>query len=329
MENVEFDNRNEQSENEDAKSENDQKNDSSKKEERPKRRVGRPSKSVIKQPKPKNGVVTSPSDARHYMEFLYDKPLIFRKLWSFFKLMAVDKIHLSFLKDSIIMNCSDHHKKSNIRVTINCNEVNHYYCKNELDIGLLCKNPELIMSTIDKSYNSLLLLSTHDNVQKNIQIVLKNDIDIEETHKIELIGEYDRVETSSKFLDDDYMIKFTLPGKYFKKMISDIRTFSDQITIKQDDKNEALMFEYVKCDKKIKSLHVIKNNKSISLESKLKEDDTFRTSFKIDYVKPLSSSIMSEHIKICADENKPLLFIIDIDACIQVRVLTDIVDNRS
>ena len=272
----------------------------------------------------------TPSDAEHYIEFLYDKPLIFKKLWQFFKLLACDKLHLSFMKDCIIIYCHDHHKKSYIRVKINCNEVNHYYCERELDIGLLCKNPELIMSTIDKSYNSILFLSTHDNIQKNIEIVLKNEIDIEETHKIELIGEYDKNNNDKKFLDEDYKIKFKLNGKYFKKMISDIKTFSDILNIRQDDKDESLMIEYIKHDKKIKSNHVMKNSEAINLRSALTEDETFRTSVKVDYIKPLSSALLAESIEIYADEIKPLKFIINLDEkCIQICILTEIIDQRS
>jgi hypothetical protein len=272
----------------------------------------------------------TPSDAEHYIEFLYDKPLIFKKLWQFFKLLACDKLHLSFMKDCIIIYCSDHHKKSHIRVRIDCNEVNHYYCEKELDIGLLCKNPELIMGTIDKSYNSILFLSTHDNNQKNIEIVLKNDIDIEETHKIELIGEYDKTNNDEKFLDEDYKIKFKLNGKYFKKMVSDVKTFSDILVIRQDDRDENLMLEYIKHDKKIKSLHNMKNSAAINLRSALTEDETFRTSIKIDYIKPLSSALLSESIEVYADEIKPLKFIINLDEkCIQICILTDIIDQRS
>ncbi len=293
-----------------------------------KRGPGRPRRTPVRQPRPKNGIVASPTDPRHYVEFLFDKPLIFKKLWQFFKLMAVDRLHLLFDKESITIYCSDHHKKSNIRVKINCNEVNHYFCENELDIGLSCKNPELIMSTIDKTYNSILFLSSKDNIQKNIQVVLKNDIDIEEAHKIELIGEYDRMENQEKFADEDYAVKFNLPGKYFKKVVSDIKTFSDQMTIRQDGPDDNLMFEYIKNDKKVKSLYTIKNNSSVNLKSKLSEDDTFRTSIKIDYIRPISSALLSENITIYADENKPMMFIINMDPAVEMRILTQIVDNR-
>lgn len=298
-------------------------------EEKPKqRRPGRPRKIAAQQPKPRNGVVLNPSDVQHYIEFLYDRPLIFKKLWQFFKLMAVEKIRMSFMKDSIIMYCSDHHNKSHIRVKINCDKVNHYYCEKDLDICLLCKNPELIMSTIDKTYNSILFLSTHDNIQKNIQIVLKNEIDIEETHKIELIGDYDKVVNDEKFLDEKYAIKFKLYGKYFKKMISDIRKFSDTICIRKDGKDDNLVFEYIKHDKKIKSSHIIKNNEAISLRDNLVDDDSFRTSFKIDYVKPISSALLDDNIEIYADENKPLKFLIQMDDIMHITILTDIIDNR-
>lgn len=299
------------------------------KKESVKRAPGRPRKTAPRTPKPKNGIVRTPSDSIHFVEFLYDKPLVFKKLWQFFKLMAVDKIQINFTKDNIFMWCHDHHKKSHIRVKINCSETNHYFCQEDLEIGLLCKNPELVINTIDKTCNSILFLSTQDNTQKNIQIVLKNDIEFEDVHKIELIGEYDRIEDNEKFMDDDYTIKFKLPCKHFKKMISDIRTFSDQATIRQDGCGEPLMFEYIKHDKKIKSTTKAINSKLISLESNLENEDTFRTSFKVDYVKPISQAVLSEHISIYADENKPLMFVIHMDdKAVELKILTDIIDNR-
>lgn len=294
-----------------------------------KKRPGRPRKAPPRQPKPKNGIVSEPSDSRHVIEFLYDKPLIFKKLWQYFKLMAVDKIRMNFTRESIIMLCTDHHKKNRMRISIDCNEVNHYYCKEELDTNMACMNLSLIMAMVDKNYSSLLMLSTVESVQKNIQIIFKNDLDLEESHKVELIGEYGEVENERLYLDNDYTLKFTLPGKYFKKMISDISTISDQITIRQDGVGEPLMFEYVKSDKKVKSLYTARNNRAINLQSSLKEGETFHTSFKIDYVKPISSALLAETVEIYADEKKPLKFIIYMDnSTVQMQILTEIIDNR-
>ena len=291
---------------------------------------GRPRKIPIKEPNPRNGIVAAPKDESNIIEFLYDKPLIFKKLWNFFKLMAVDKIQIIFRFKDIILWCEDHHKKSKIRIKINAPSINHYFCAEEFDIGIKCKNLELIMMSIDKSYNSIVLLSKIGQSQKDIRIILKNEIEIDESHRIELIGEYNKMNHEQMFLDNEYKIKFELPCKYFKKMISDIRLFSDQITIRQDRITEPLIFEYVKSDKKIKSYHIVRNNSNIKFSSNLKNDETFRMSFNIDYVRPISAAILSENIIIYAHEDKPLVFTIALDkSAIEIKILTEIIDNRS
>lgn len=301
-----------------------------KKKDKNKKRPGRPRKTPVREPRPRFGIVNKPKDESNYIEFLYDKPLIFKKLWQYFKLMAVDKIQIIFRPSEIILWSEDHHKKSKMRIKINTDKVNHYFCPEELDIGMSCKNPELIMATVDKTYTSILFLSKTGYTQKDIRIILKNDIEIDESHRIELIGEYDKISNENMFLDTDYTIKFELPGRYFKKMISDIRAFSDQITIRQDGSKEPLIFEYMKSDKKIKSFHIVRNNKLISLISNLAEDETFRVSFKIDYVKPISSALLSENITIYAHENKPLMFSIMMDKnAVELKILTEIIDERN
>ena len=295
-----------------------------------KKRPGRPRKTPLREPRPRNGIVSQPKDENNFIEFLYDKPLIFKKLWQYFKLMAVDKIQIIFRVGEIILWSEDHHKKSKMRIKINADKVNHYYCPEELDIGMSCKNPELIMSTIDKTYTSIVFLSKIGYTQKDIRVILKNEIEIDESHRIELIGEYDKISNENMFLDNDYTIKFELPGRYFKKMISDIRAFSDQITIRQDGVDEPLIFEYTKQDKKVKSYHIVRNNKTISFTSRLKDEETFRVSFKIDYVKPISSALLSENIIIYAHENKPLMFSILMDkSTVELKILTEIIDDRN
>ena len=320
---------NDESDQSDIDSETD-KTETIKKIDKNKKRPGRPRKTPVREPRPRFGIVNKPKDESNYIEFLYDKPLIFKKLWQYFKLMAVDKIQIIFRPSEIILWSEDHHKKSKMRIKINTDKVNHYFCPEELDIGMSCKNPELIMATIDKTYTSIVFLSKTGYTQKDIRIILKNDIEIDESHRIELIGEYDKISNENMFLDTDYTIKFELPGRYFKKMISDIRAFSDQITIRQDGQKEPLIFEYMKSDKKIKSFHIVRNNKLINLVSNLAEDETFRVSFKIDYVKPISSALLSENIVIYAHENKPLMFSIMMDkSAMELKILTEIIDERN
>ena len=295
-----------------------------------KKKPGRPRKTPIKQQKQRSGIADKPLDSSNYMEFLYDKPLLFKKIWQYFKHMAVDRIQCIFRKNEIILWCKDHQDKSKMRISINANKINHYYCFDELDIGMSCKNPEIIMSTIDKTYTYILFLSKNEYTQNELRIILNNEIEIDESHRVELIGDYDKIHNEIQFLDEDYTIKFELPGRYFKKMISDIRTFSDYVTIRQDGINEPLIFEYQKSDKKIKSHHIVRNNNLINFKSGLAAGDSFRVSFKIDYVKPISSALLVENITIYAHENKPLIFSVSMDnGTISLKILTDLIDERS
>jgi len=82
-----------------------------KKKQIPKKRPGRPRKTPLREPRPRNGIVIKPKEPTNFIEFLYDKPLIFKKLWQYFKLMAVDKIQIIFRVSEIILWCEDHHKK--------------------------------------------------------------------------------------------------------------------------------------------------------------------------------------------------------------------------
>lgn len=295
-----------------------------------KKKPGRPRKNPIRAPKPRNGIMDKATNENNYVEFIYDKPMIFRKTWGHYKAMAVEKLQFIFRPTELVISGEDHHKKSRMRNSIKTNGVNHYYCEGVLDIGIMCSDLEKIMSTIDKTCSSIMFISKRGHTQKTIKIVLTNDLEIEKNHIVELIGDYPKLDNEEAFLDTGYPIKFELPGRYFKKMVSDIRGFSEQITIRQDSSENPLIFEYITKDKKIKSEDIVKNGKIIKFQSNISADDIFRVSLKIDYIKPISSSLLADSIVICAHEAKPLMFIIGIDQnIVDIRILTEIIDERT
>lgn len=291
-----------------------------------KRGPGRPKKTPKRAALPKTGISNAPLYINNnVLEFTYDKPIVFKKLWTYFKAMAIEKILTIFRPNEVIFYGEDHYKKSQMRVHINVHKINHYYLKDEFNINLVNKKLELIMSTIDKTYNSVIFMSKSTSVGQNIKIVLNNDVDIaEEYHTIELTNNNLVMKDESLFLDEDYPIKFELPARYFKKMISDVRSFSDELSIKQEGQSQPLVFEYVTADKKIRSENIVKNNKNIKFTSKIAKNNIFKTTFKVDYVKPVSSALLADSITIYASEEKQLMFKIDIDDAIDLRILTDI-----
>lgn len=296
----------------------------------PKNKPGRPRKNPIRQPQKRVGIVNSPVDDRNYVEFLYDNPERFKKIFSYFKSHAVNKIFITFKKNSILFWCEDNSQKNKIRVKIDCNLVNHYYCPDTLNIGISCDHLEKIMATIDKTYNSILILSQQDSLQNYIQIILKDDTYTDESYKIELIEEYNTFQEMDHMFDEQahYKLYFNLPSKKFKSMINNMSSFTDQASIELHGATDPLIFQYLSRDNKIKHTTTIRNN-MFTLQKTLEENDTFRTSFIIDYVKAISTSLISENITIYADEDRPLLFTNMIDnGCIEVRTLTKIVDKR-
>jgi hypothetical protein len=300
--------------------------------EKKRARVGRPRKQPIRPPVTKHGIVSSPMEKDNTMEFVHSSPLLFKKILHFMKTVQVGKLKISFGKSDVILWGSDDERNNKVRIKIDCNLVDHYYCSSPIDIAILNDNLKLVMNTIDKTYNILQIISNkHDN-RMNLQLILKNDVGFEEIHRIELINldagnDFDNWIENSIF-ERKHNIRFNLNGKFFKKLISDISSFTEQVTIRQDGPNDPLIFEYVKRDKKINSLNIVKDNSLLDLESNLKEGESFRASFIIDFVKPISHNVLSEVIEVNADELLPLMFVSKMDEAIEIRVLTRIIDER-
>jgi len=290
-----------------------------------KKKPGRPRKNPIREHGIRHGISASPHDPENQVEFVYDEPTIFKKIWNYTKSMAIESLQIIFRPTEVIIYGEDHSQKSQVRVCLNAKQLNHYYCSESIECGIFNKVVEPIMSAIDETYNKLIINVETKNARKSFKIILSNDIEIDEERRVELIANYPKIADEERFLDGDYTLKFDLPGKYFKKMLSNVRLFSDQITIRQDSPTDYLMFEYKNTLKRICSKNVVKNNKKIRLQSALSEGETFHLNFKIDYIKPISTALATETIAIWAHETKSLAFIVALDnGTAEVKILTDL-----
>lgn len=289
---------------------------------------GRPRKNPKKEPGKRNGISLHPQDADNYIEVLYDCPIIFKKIFQFFKALAATHIQILFRPTDIIFYAIDHHKASKIRIRVIAAKLNHYYCRNVLDVGISAKDVELILNKIDKTYSNIVIMSHVNATQRSLIINLHNDMKIEESHTCDLIGQYDKIENEAAFSEAHYAIKFEFPSKNFRKMITEIKAMSDQLSIIQDDARSPLSFEYLTANKKIQSRHIVKEKDRIKLISQV-NDDGFRVDIVVDHINPISKAQISENIKLCVDENKPLMTISYVDDnAIEIITLTNIIDSR-
>lgn len=291
---------------------------------------GRPRKSPQKETIQKMGIQLTPLEADDFVEFLYDKPTSFKTIFQFLKNMAAVNVQILFRKSDIIFYAIDHYKKSRIYIRFDATKLNHYYQRDLLDIGVSSKEVQKIMNMADKEYVSIAIFSKLGHVQKSILFVLDNDIKIREENTVEIIAAYEKMDNESLFTDEDYTLKFDLQGKFFKKMITDIRTMSKEMSIIQDNIQSPLKFSYTIASQKIKSDRVVKDANKINLVSKLKNDDSFRVDIVLEYIRAISASQLSNRITIMVDEKKPLMTkaILD-DGAIEIKVLTDIVGVSS
>jgi len=294
-----------------------------------KRGPGRPPKNQKKEPLPRKGIQRSPQNPDSFVEVLYDQPVIMKKIFSFFKSVAAAEIQMIFRPKDIIFYAIDHNEKTRIRVRVDAEKLNFYYCRDILDVGISQKEMEMILNKVDKDYSSIVILSDISTTRRNLTLVFENDIQIDELHRIDLIAAYNKMEDESAFTDEDYTIKFTFPGKYFKKTVSDIKSMSSQLSITQEDNESPLIFEYLTENKRIQSKHTVKDSSKIKLESNLADGETFRVDVCIDYLKPISSSQIADDITILVDENKSFMTKAYIDGgTIEIKTLTEIIDDR-
>lgn len=289
-----------------------------------KKKPGRPRKNPIREHEPRKGISLQPNNIANHIEFIYGEPAVFKKLWGYYKAMAIGQLQFIFRPDEVIIYGVDHMQKSKMRTRIDVKKINHYYCRQLLSIGISNANTENIMLSIDETYNKIAIYSEVGSLHRNIKTILSNEIEIDENRVINLIDKVPEFKNEEEFLDTDYTLKFELPGKYFKKMLTNIKLFSEELSIRQDAQNEPLMFEYQDKEKKIKSKNIVKNSKKIKLQSNLK-DDTFLVKVNLDYIKPISSALASENITIWAHEKKPLVTSVSLDnGTVEIKILTDI-----
>ena len=118
-------------------------------------------------------------------------------------------------------------------------------------------------------------------------------------------------------------------GKYFKKMIADMKNFTDKLTIEKNGASGNLMFTYSTEDQNIKATSIPTNTKKIEMKSSIEEGDIFSVSVYLTNVKPISASNLAEFIYVKASKEYDLLFHTYLDeGAITVAILTEIINYK-
>jgi hypothetical protein len=311
-----------------------------------KRKPGRPRKKMLKEPQKRQGILEKPSSDKHVVELLYDKPSNFNKICKYWKSLNTDKIKFVFTPAGLVLYTKNYKGTNHVGIKCDGALMNQYFAKETIMIGVSFANIEPILNKLDKSYETICFVIKERTKNKTLHIVLQNDVNIPESFDIEIFIDEDIGQPLPADLFDGnlglggdekvgprlftpYQLEFRLPGKYFKKMISDTKQFDKQWTIeKYGDAN--LMFSYKLSNGQVKATIIPSKAADIGLKSLVTPNEIFSVSIYVDTIKPTSSSQLAEVIQIKASKDRALCIWADLDdKAVVVNTLVDIVDHRA
>lgn len=274
----------------------------------------------------KKGVVNLPKDPGNRLEFVYSDPSIFKSLFVYFKNIKAREIHLRCSPEGLTFFARDHSKTSRIFATIPGEQVNWYYCEGTFWLGINRDNIEKIFSSIDKTFFKIVMIQSHDDPNSLIIIFKDSEIEKECNYKI-ILSSYseddDLYDAEKVLMNDDFLIEFTLTAKQFKKTINDASNYSETITFEKISDNP-LQLTYAKSN--IVYNEVYRSSEKIGLKSQVSANSTFRATIKLNNIKSLASSMVTDEIRILCRSDEDILFrsVIDTKSLI-VNTLTKLI----
>jgi hypothetical protein len=292
-----------------------------KEKEKSNRRPGRPRIQVVNTKDIILGVREQANNEKNHMELIYNDPKLFKKIISIFKGYFVDDIFIAFNSDNIQILSSDNTKKTIIKIVINCNKINEYYCRKSFEISVKREYLEKIFNTIEKQHNKIIFYSDKDTYLSTLHINLLNDeLGINDNYVIDLTLKPNLEKNLNTNIDlivkEDYLLQFKLQSKIFKKFVNDSINNSKLLKIEKYG-NEPLKFKMT-INNKVAFTRIFKAEEKFDIKSKLRANEYFNINLEIDSIKPFSNINVSNYVNIYLDNDKKAIFEANVnnDICI-------------
>jgi hypothetical protein len=260
----------------------------------------------------KKGIVSSPKDPRHRLEFVYGDPTIFKSLFTYFKNLKSQQIHLRCTPRGLTFFTRGHDKKSRVVAHVAGEHVNWHYCEEEYWMALGRESVEKIFASIDKTFYKITFIQLHEE-PGNLLIVLK-DADIEKECNYNIVLPVcvpdEELYAAEKLLDpaelqNNFPVEFTLSAKQFKKTFSDVSNYSDVVTFEKIG-SRPLQVTYDK--QNLRYNEVYRDSEKIKLRSSIADGENFRAQVVVANIKSLASSMVTDDVRILCREKDDLLF---------------------
>lgn len=286
---------------------------------KPKRGPGRPPKRQQPPPLRRDGIVESPTDANHRLEFVYEDPMMLKSLFAYFKNLKAVDIHIRCAPTGVTFFTRDAGQTCRVVASLPGDHMNHYYCDDTFWLGLNRESVEKLFASIDKSFFKVTLIHTHDDPDSLSVIFKDSEIDKECNYRV-------TVSTIEK--DEDlfaaeamttpaalktFPIEFQLSSKQFKKSVTDASHYSDTITFEKLG-THPLQLTYNRVG--VAYNEVYRTPEKIFLRSEVKEGEIFRCTVSIANIKSLAAAMVTDTVRIFSREDDDILFRSEIDALV-------------
>ncbi len=295
---------------------------------KPRSTVGRPPKKIERNDIPKKGVQTVPSNLQtaedpalvYAVELLYINPGMFKKIFGLFKNLKVEETEMRFCPDGLKMLSKDKLGTSQIFVNIYGHQMNWYYCKKEVILQCSISSFRKRLQNISKEASEIRLCSTENDIDKVFKIIFCNTSQISKSKDNINITPAELAEWEvEKIIEQEkyYKLHFEIGSKNFKELVASfsgnqVKEFN---IIKSG--TDILKFEYNYTDSLGNHEEEFENPSKINLISHVEENDVFSVSVQLARIKSLVSSIIAKNIIVSVDENKPIIFTMNLDEDIE------------
>lgn len=286
-----------------------------------KKRPGRPKKTVLKQAVPKQGIVREPSnavtargtDSVYVVELIYDNPMMFKKILAAGSAIDVDQIRVCFTADELILFAVNEKTNNMIHGRVYGARVNSYYSGNpKLEIGLKLDLITNVISTINNE-NSKIHISTPERRQREKIFISSSNDQSAMLGRWEInvlpLDDYDWSVNEILEAESTYPIRFEIPFKDFKKIVSDAKTCKGNIIhIEKEAEEKSVRFSYTFQTNDGRGDVLLNDSEKIKLRCDMGDMDIFSTSVYTEYIKAFSATLISDSVEISADQNRHLIF---------------------
>jgi hypothetical protein len=293
-----------------------------------KRKVGRPRKNKINLLVTLKGIVNVPRDKDNVMELKCHDPSIFKKIICLLKSYQVGEVEFVFTKNNISISTEDHSKYTKMSLVIDCNKLFLYYLNDEYtEIRMCIQRNELddIFNSIDKTYDQLSMWIKKEDIESSMNISLHHiPYNDDQTATIPVKQYVNNIQLPV-YTNKDYPIQFTFSTKSFKQFIEKMSKTFPKICFSKESKEDSLII-YGDIEQGKRFVISFNENDKIQLIDRTNPDDITKIEVMSEHIILLAKTTMGDNITICIDNNKDILFQMELSDICMINVFTKIND---